>query len=109
MNTTETRRRDQFADELMPRNIWFLATAPHTTTEAQSFDSQDAMLEWIDEARLTPDEILYALSSTLNIRTGVRVMCTFNATDIVGWLDEYRDERETERAHLYRDRSGAGA
>ena len=105
---TETRRRDQFADELMPRNIWMLATAPHTTTEAQAFDDWYAMIQYIDE-NLSNDQVLYAVSSLLNIRTGVRTMSTFTATDVVQWVDDYRDERDAERAHLYRDRSGAGA
>jgi hypothetical protein len=107
MQTTHTKRRaSQFADELMPREIWFLAYTDNT--EAAVFPSQADLIRFCDE-HLTEDEILYAVSSILNIRTGVRVMVTHNAADVLDWIEDFRDEVEAERRFVQRDRMGVPA
>ena len=107
MTSPETKRRaSQFADDLMPRNIWFLAYTD--STEAAVFPSQAELISFC-ESHLDESDIRYAASSCLDIRTGVRAMSMHTAADVLVWLEEERAGREAEQRFMYRDRVGVPA
>jgi hypothetical protein len=96
------RRAEQFADALIPDDLWFLAydytmKDGSVVREAERFTSQADLIEYVRDYGC---EVVAAMSSCLDKTTGVRVQVTHNRNDVAGWVEDMDREAAFDRAHI---------